>query len=61
MIDYILQIRDEIEKNKPLSDSHEVNGGYVFPERWILLRRRLLQIAVETLYGREVHKISASK
>ena len=61
MIDYILQLMDEIEKCKPQSDSHEVNGRYVFPERWILLRRRLLQIAVETLHGREVHKISASK
>ena len=61
MIDYILQLMDEIEKNKPLSDSHEVNGRYVFPERWILLRRRLLQIEVEALHGREVHKISASK
>ena len=61
MIDYILQLMDEIEKCKPQSDSHEVNGRYVFPERWILLRRRLLQIAGETLHGREVHKISASK
>ncbi len=47
MIDYILQLMDEIEKCKPQSDSHEVNGRYVFPERWILLRRRLLQIKVE--------------
>ena len=61
MIDYILQLMDEIEKNKPLSDSHEINGRYVFPERWILLRRRLLQIAVGELYGREVYKISTSK
>ena len=53
MIDYILQIMDEIEKNKPLSDSHEVNGRYVFPERWILLRRRLLRIGAEVFTAYE--------
>lgn len=61
MIDHILQLMDEIEKSKPPSESHEVNGRYVFPERWILLRRRLLQIEGDASHGREVHKISARK
>ena len=56
MIDYILQLMDEIEKNKPLSDSHEVNGRYVYPDRWEYLKER-----IEGMNGREVHKISSSK
>ena len=56
MIDYILQLIDEIEKNKPLSDSHEVNGRYVYPDRWEYLKER-----IEGMNGREVHKISARK
>lgn len=56
MIDYILKLIAEIEKNKPLSNSHEVNGRYVYPDRWEYLRKR-----IEGMNGREVHKISSSK
>ena len=56
MIDHILKLIAEIEKNKPLSDSPEVNGRYVYPDRWEYLKER-----IEGMNGREVHKISARK
>ena len=44
MIKYILQLMEEIEQDKPLSDFHEANGRYVFPERWNSLKKMLKRL-----------------
>jgi hypothetical protein len=50
MIEYILKLMEEIEKEKPLSYEHACDGRYSWPERWYFLKERL-----EKLRGEEIH------
>lgn len=53
MIEYILKLMAEIEKEKPLSGSYEGQGRYDWPIRWNTLKKML-----EVLNGPKIHKIS---
>lgn len=52
MIEYILNLMAEIEKEKPLSDSHASQGRYDWPIRWNTLKKTL-----EILDGTKIYKI----
>lgn len=41
MIEYILKLMAEIEKEKPLSDSYEADGRYTWVIRWNTLKKML--------------------
>ncbi len=61
MFEDILKAMDEIENIKPLSDSQEINGRYIYPDRWNLLKRKLANENLGDYYGKEIHKIPNKK
>jgi hypothetical protein len=46
MIEYILKLMAEIEKEKPLEYEHESDGRYNWPERWNALKKMLERLNV---------------
>lgn len=44
MVEHILKLMTEIEKEKPLSGSHESDGRYTWVIRWHTLKKMLKKL-----------------